>query len=67
MGRQIVNTQGQGLASSSGVKFAVASLAAAVIVLLIFFALNKAGYGDRSNPSAGATGSSMGAPAPAAT
>ncbi|MBD5604415.1 MAG: hypothetical protein IAI48_04920 [Candidatus Eremiobacteraeota bacterium] len=64
MSRQIVNTSGQGLASSDGVKFAIFALIAAIVVLLIFFGLDKSGMGDRS---AGMTTSSMGAPAPAAT
>ncbi len=66
MSRQIVNTAGQGLASSDAVKAGVGGLIIAIVVLLIFFGLNKAGVGDRS-PGLGTTGSSMGAPAPQAT
>jgi hypothetical protein len=66
MSRPIVNTGGQGLASSTSIKFAVACLIAAIVVLLIFFSLDKAGVGDRT-AGAGMTGSSMGAPAPMAT
>jgi hypothetical protein len=64
--RQIVNTGGQGLAASDAVKAGVGGLAVAIIVLLIFFGLNRAAVGDRT-AGAGLTGSSMGAPAPAAT
>ena len=66
MSRQIVNTGGQGLAASDAVKAGVGGLAVAIIVLLIFFGLNRAVVGDRT-AGAGMTGSSMGAPAPAAT
>ncbi|MBD5633631.1 MAG: hypothetical protein IAI49_04040 [Candidatus Eremiobacteraeota bacterium] len=65
MSRQIVNTGGQGLASSDSVKAAIGGLIVAIVVLLIFFGLNKSGAGDRSYQ--GGTGSAMGAPAPAAT
>ena len=64
MSRQIVNTNGQGLAASSALKFAVISGIVAIVVLLIFFSLDKAGVGDRT---AGMSTSTMGAPAPAAT
>lgn len=66
MSRQIVNTAGQGLASSDAVKAGVGGLIVAIVVLLIFFGLNKAGVGDRT-AGMGAMGSSMGAPSPQAT
>ena len=65
MSRQIVNTSGQGLASSDGVKMAFASLIVGIVVLLIFFGLNKAGVGDRAVVTH--SGSAMGAPNPEAT
>ncbi len=65
MGRQIVNTSGQGLASSDGLKLAFGSLITGIVVLLIFFGLNKAGVGDRAVVTH--TGSAMGAPNPEAT
>ena len=43
MSRQIVNTAGQGLASSDALKTAIGSLVAAVVVLLIFYFLNHTG------------------------
>ena len=43
MSRQIVNTAGQGLASSDALKMAIGSFAAAVIVLLIFYFLDHMG------------------------
>ena len=43
MSRQIVNTGGQGLASSDALKTAIGSLVAAVVVLLIFYFLDHAG------------------------
>jgi hypothetical protein len=48
MGRQIVNTNGQGLASSTALKFAIASVIVGIIVLLIFYGLNQSKLGDRS-------------------
>jgi hypothetical protein len=48
MGRQIVNTNGQGLASSTALKFAIASIIVGIIVLLIFYGLNRSQLGDRS-------------------
>ena len=48
MGRQIVNTNGQGLASSTALKFGIAATIVAIIVLLIFFGLNRSQLGDRS-------------------
>ncbi len=66
MSRQIVNTAGQGLASSDAVKAGVGGLIVAIVVLLIFFGLNKAGVGDRT-VGTGMTSSSTGAPSPAAT
>jgi hypothetical protein len=48
VGRQIVNTNGQGLASSTALKFAFASIIVGIVVLLIFFGLNRSGLGDRS-------------------
>jgi hypothetical protein len=41
MSRQIVNTGGQGLASSDALKAAFGALAVAVVVLLVFFFLNS--------------------------
>jgi hypothetical protein len=64
--RQIVNTGGQGLASSDAVRAAIGGLIVAIVVLLIFFGLNAAKVGDRSGPADSAA-SSMSAPAPAAT
>jgi hypothetical protein len=64
--RQIVNTGGQGLASSDAYKAAFGGLIVAIVVLLIFFGLNKSGLGDRT-AGVGQTGSSMGAPNPEAT
>ncbi len=65
MSRPIVNTGGQGLAAADSVKTAIGALVVAIVVLLIFFGLNSAKLGDRSTFTS--TGSSMGAPAPAAT
>jgi hypothetical protein len=48
MGRQIVNTNGQGLASSTALKFGIAATIVAIVVLLIFFGLNRSRLGDRS-------------------
>ncbi len=42
MGRQIVNTGGQGLASSDALKAAIGMIVIAAVVLLIFFFLNSA-------------------------
>ncbi len=42
MGRQIVNTGGQGLASSTALKAAIGAIVVAAVVLLIFFFLNSA-------------------------
>lgn len=42
MGRKIVNTGGQGLASSDAVKFAIGTIVVAAVVLLVFFFLNSA-------------------------
>jgi hypothetical protein len=66
LGRQIVNTRGQGLASSEGLRFSLICLVAAIAVLVIFFFLNT---GTKNHAdTTGATGSSsVGAPAPAAT
>ncbi len=62
MSRQIVNTNGQGLASATAAKFAIISLVAAVVVLLIFFALDKGMQSaGRLNDTATGTGSAMGA------
>ena len=67
MSRQIVNTSGQGLASSEAVKFAGISLVAAVVILLLFFFLDQ---GTKNRPDAyqgAGTGSAMGAPNPQAS
>lgn len=64
MGRQIVNTGGQGLASSEAVKAAIGMVIVAVVVLLIFYFLNSA---TKNRTEAPATGTTMSAPAPAAT
>jgi len=48
VGRQIVNTNGQGLASSTALKFGIGATIVGIIVLLIFFGLNRSGLGDRS-------------------
>ena len=67
MSRQIVNTGGQGLASSEAVKFAGISVVAAVVILLVFFFLNQ---GTKNRPDAyqgQTTGSAMGAPNPQAS
>jgi hypothetical protein len=68
LGRQIVNTGGQGLASSEAVKFAGISIVAAVVILLVFFFLDQ---GTKNRPDAyqGPTtsGSAMGAPNPQAS
>jgi len=64
VGRQIVNTGGQGLASSQAVKAAFGMIIVAVVVLLVFFFLNSATK-NRANDAA--TGSSVNAPAPAST
>lgn len=68
MSRQIVNTGGQGLASSEAVKFAGISIVAAVVILLIFFFLNQ---GTKNRPEAyqstSASSSAMGAPNPQAS
>lgn len=42
VGRQIVNTGGQGLASSDALKAAIGMIVIAAVVLLIFFFLNSA-------------------------
>ena len=63
MGRQIVNTGGQGLASSTALKAAIGAGIVAVAVLLIFFFLNSA----MKNHAAAVTTTSVSAPAPAAT
>ncbi len=65
MSRQIVNTNGQGLASATAAKFAIISLVAAVVVLLIFFALDRgmASSGRLNSDTTTGTGSAMGAPA----
>lgn len=67
MSRQIVNTNGQGLASSDAVKAAIGGLIVGIVVLLIFFGLNKAGVGDRTPGAVYSSGSAMGAPNPEAT
>ncbi len=41
MSRPIVNTSGQGLAASDGLKAAIGAGVTAVVVLLIFFFLNQ--------------------------
>ncbi|GAC1303950.1 MAG: hypothetical protein NVSMB19_14390 [Vulcanimicrobiaceae bacterium] len=64
MGRQIVNTGGQGLASSDAVKAAMGMLVVAAVVLLAFFFLNSATK-NRAGDAPAAT--SISAPAPAAT
>jgi len=61
--RQIVNTGGQGLASSDAVKAAIGAVIVAAAILLVFFFLNSATK-NRADVQAGA---SMSAPAPAAT
>lgn len=43
MSRQIVNTAGQGLAQSDALKSAIGAGVTAIVVLLIFFFLNKSG------------------------
>ncbi len=63
MGRQIVNTNGQGLASSQALKAAIGAGLVAVAVLLIFYFLNTA----TKNHAAQSARTSVSAPAPAAT
>lgn len=63
MGRQIVNTGGQGLASSDGVKAAIGAIVVAAAVLLVFFFLDSA----TKNRAPDTTATSVSAPAPAAT
>ncbi len=63
VGRQIVNTGGQGLASSTALKAAIGAGVVAVVVLLIFFFLNSA----TKNHAADMTTTPVSAPAPAAT
>ena len=63
VGRQIVNTGGQGLASSTALKAAIGAGVVAVAVLLIFFFLNSA----TKNHAVESTSTSVSAPAPAAT
>ncbi len=65
MGRQIVNTGGQGLASSDAVKAAVGMVIVAAAILLVFFFLNSAT--KNHGPSDATAGTSQSAPAPAAT
>ncbi len=64
MGRQIINTAGQGLARSDASKGALGAIVAAGIVLLLFFGLNSAKLGHRAG---GATAPAAVAPAPMAT
>ncbi|GAC1307668.1 MAG: hypothetical protein NVS2B3_05050 [Vulcanimicrobiaceae bacterium] len=64
MSRQIVNTGGQGLASSQAVKAAVGMVLVAVVVLLVFFFLNSA---QKNHGPESQTGTTTSAPAPAAT
>jgi hypothetical protein len=45
MRRQIVNTRGQGLASSDALKASLGALAVAAVVFLMFFFLNGAKLG----------------------
>lgn len=65
MGRQIINTQGQGLASSDARNAALAAIVAVVIVFAIFFGINAAKLHSHA-PGAGAP-PSISAPAPGAT
>ena len=65
MSRPIVNTAGQGLASSTALKAAIGAVLVATVVLLIFFALSRAA--GQTNGPAAATGAGVSAPAPAAT
>ncbi len=72
MGRQIVNTRGQGLASSEAVKFAGICIVVGIVILLVFFFLNQ---GTKNRPvdtstsaqSTSNSSSSMGAPNPQAS
>jgi hypothetical protein len=41
--KQIINTGGQGLASSDALKAALGALVAAIVVLLVFYFLDHAG------------------------
>ncbi len=63
MGRQIINTNGQGLARSDASKGALGAIVAAGIVLLLFFGLNAAKVGRHAPP----VGAAAAAPAPMAT
>jgi len=62
--RQIVNTGGQGLASSDAAKAAIGAIVVAAAILIVFFFLNSA---TKNRAPDTATNSSMSAPAPAAT
>jgi hypothetical protein len=64
VGRQIINTGGQGLAASDAAKSALGAIVVAGIVLLLFFGLNAARLG---HPPAGAGTPAAAAPAPMAT
>ena len=68
MSRQIVNTRGQGMASSEAVRFAGISVVVAIVILLIFFFLDQ---GTKNRPDAyqstSTSSSSMGAPNPQAS
>ncbi|MBD5656723.1 MAG: hypothetical protein IAI50_16310 [Candidatus Eremiobacteraeota bacterium] len=62
-----MNTRGQGLAASEGLRFALICLIAAIAVLVIFYFLNT---GTKMRAVAAPdmpSSSSMGVPAPAAT
>jgi hypothetical protein len=65
VGRQIINTQGQGLASSDARNAALAAIVAVVIVFAIFFGINA----TKLHSHAAGTGSPAGiaTPAPSAT
>lgn len=49
MSRQIVNTRGQGLAMSEGLRFALVCIVTAIAVLLVFYFLNT---GMKNHPRA---------------
>ncbi len=71
MSRQIVNTRGQGFASSEAVKFAGISVVVGIVVLLLFYFLNlgtknrPAYQGDATTTTT--SSSAMGAPNPQAS
>ncbi len=70
MSRQIVNTRGQGMASSEAVRFAGISIVVGIVVLLVFFFLNQGTKNrapDASYQSGTSSSSSMGAPNPQAS